>query len=87
MHIKAAALAVAFALAPVTAALADRPPTDEERTQIEAALQEAGYSSWGSIEWDDDGYWEVDDAVDSGGVQFDLKLDEGLTIIEEDRED
>jgi len=58
----------------ITPALADRAPTPEERTRIEAAVREAGYRSWEEIELDD-GLWEVDDAVDAEGKQWDLKLD------------
>jgi hypothetical protein len=62
-------------------ALADRAPTPEERTRIEAAVRAAGYTSWEEIELDD-GVWEVDDAVDAEGKQWDLKLDpKTMTII------
>jgi len=62
-------------------ALADRAPTAEERTRIEAAVRAAGYKSWEEIELDD-GVWEVDDAVDADGKQWDLKLDpKSMTII------
>jgi len=57
-----------------TPALADRPPTAEERTRIETVLREAGFKSWEEIELDD-GVWEVDDAKDAAGKEWDLKLD------------
>lgn len=34
-------------------AYADRPPTPEERTQIEQVLRDAGYVTWEEIEFDD----------------------------------
>jgi hypothetical protein len=62
-------------------AFADRAPTPEERTRIEAAVRAAGYTSWEEIELDD-GLWEVDDAVDADGKQWDLKLDpKSMTIV------
>jgi len=61
-----------FAVA--TPALADRAPTAEERTRIEAAVRAAGFTKWEEIELDD-GVWEVDDAIDASGKEWDLKLD------------
>ena len=66
------------------AAFADRPPTPEERTAIEAVLKGAGYTSWEEIELDDDGHWEVDDAVGANGKDYDLKLDRSYRIIDVD---
>jgi hypothetical protein len=62
----------------------DRPPTAEERSQIEEVLRAEGFMRWDDIEWDDDGYWEVDDAVASDGREYDLKLDADFRIIERD---
>lgn len=62
------------ALTPFAPALADRPPTAEERARIEAAVRAAGFKSWEEIEFDD-GVWEVDDAIDADGKEWDLKLD------------
>jgi hypothetical protein len=62
-------------------AMADRDPTPEERTQIEAALRAEGFTQWDDIEHDDD-HWEVDDAVAADGQRYDLKLDMNLAIIE-----
>ncbi|ESR26046.1 PepSY domain-containing protein [Lutibaculum baratangense] len=64
-------VAAAFATAP---ALADRDPTPEERTAVEDALRGHGFTSWDDIEFDDDGYWEVDDAVGADGKEYDLHL-------------
>jgi hypothetical protein len=67
-------------------ALADRPPTAEERERIEAQLGGLGFTSWEEIEWDD-GYWEVDDAIGPDGVEYDLKLHpETLEIVEQERD-
>jgi hypothetical protein len=76
--------ASALALAPIAAAADDRPPTPEERAQIEEVLRAEGFTSWEEIEWDDDGYWEVDDAVAADGQEYDLKLDAEFNIIERD---
>jgi hypothetical protein len=79
---------IAFTLAALAftagTAFADRAPTPEEAAQIEATLKEQGYVSWEEIEMDD-GMWEVDDARDAQGREFDLKLDpRTLKIVEKD---
>ncbi len=66
-----AAVLTAFA----SPAFADRDPTAEERTAIEARLKQEGYTRWEDIELEDDGsVWEVDDAVWSDGREYDLHL-------------
>jgi hypothetical protein len=56
-------------------ALADRTPTPEERSQIETVLRNEGFRDWGTIALDDDdAVWEIDDARDSGGNRYDLRL-------------
>jgi hypothetical protein len=56
-------------------ALADRPPTSEERSRIEAVLRNEGFTDWGAIALDDDdGVWEVEDAYASDGHRYDLRL-------------
>ena len=79
-------LAIPFALAAAGPAFADdRAPTAEERTRIEAALRADGYTSWGSIELDDDRVWEVDDAIDVENREWDLELDiQTLTVTKKD---
>lgn len=79
-------LAVPFAMAVAAPALADdRAPTVEERTRIEAALRADGYTSWGSIELDDNRVWEVDDAIDVENREWDLELEmETLTVTKKD---
>lgn len=73
-------LAVLALLAAPAAWADDRPPTDEERAQIESVLQAEGYTSWEEIEFDD-GVWEVDDAVGADGARYDLRLDTNFAII------
>src|SRR3546814_8665249 len=65
------ALAAAFGATP---ALADRDANAEERAAIEKVLRAQGFVSWEEIELDD-GRWEVDDARDAKGVEYDLKID------------
>ena len=67
-------------------AWADRAPTQEERTAIEAVLRGAGFTSWGQIEFDDDvdpgdQLWEVSDAVGADGRAYDLKLSQSYAIM------
>jgi Peptidase propeptide and YPEB domain len=65
-------------------ALADRPPTAEERSRIEAMLRREGFTNWGLIELDD-GLWDVDDALASDGRKYDLKLrPDTLAIVKRD---
>lgn len=66
----------------------DRAPTAEERAAIEEILTAEGFVGWDEIEFDDDGYWEVDDARTSDGLQYDLKLAaQTYEILERDLED
>jgi len=80
-----AAASLAIMTAPAVA-LADRPPTPEERAAIEGVLRANGYVSWEEIELDDDGYWEVDDARTRPGERdVDLKIDpRTMAIIDRD---
>lgn len=82
-HLLPATAALALLAAP---AFADRPPTLEEREVIQSALIAEGFISWKEIEWDDDGYWEVDDALTAEGHEYDLKLDTEFQIIERERD-
>ncbi len=70
-----------FVLTP-SLALADRPPTPEERIKLEKVLRDEGFTRWGGIEFEDNDKWEVDDAIGSDGRQYDLKLDQSFKIIE-----
>ena len=59
-----------------TPALADRPPTPQERAAVEQGLRANGFVSWEEIELDDDGpRWEIDDAVARDGQRYDVELD------------
>ena len=66
--------ALTLLVAMTGAALADRAPTADEQTKIEAALKKEGFTSWKEIEVESDEI-EVDDAVDASGKKFDLELD------------
>lgn len=65
------AVTTAFA----TPAFADRAPTVDEKTQIEAKLKTLGFMSWGEVEFDtDSAQWDVNNAMASDHKQYDLKL-------------
>lgn len=51
----------------------ERPPSPEERRQIEEVLRQAGFTRWGEIEFDN-GRFEVAGAVGPDGRKYDLKL-------------
>jgi hypothetical protein len=55
------------------AAIADRPVTQQESTQLEAALKEQGCSG-GKMEFDD-GKFEVDNARCADGKTYDFEFD------------
>ena len=80
----AGAFAIAFAAAPMSAAFADRAPSAYENADIGNVLFQAGFSSWGTIEWDEDGYWKVENAIDADGKRRDIVLDETLMIVKSD---
>jgi hypothetical protein len=79
-------LAAAALLASAAPAFADRPPTAEERTALEAALTNLGFTSWGDIEFEDDGVWEIDDAIGADGQKYDLILTPDFQILEQKRD-
>ncbi|KQP88565.1 hypothetical protein ASF57_09560 [Methylobacterium sp. Leaf117] len=66
--------AIALGLTFTGSAFADRMPTPDEQTKIEAVLKQEGFTKWKKIEVEDDEI-EVDDAIDANGKQFDLELD------------
>jgi hypothetical protein len=87
MRSLAVLLAAACLLARLPAALADdRPVTDEERSKLAAALEAEGCSG-GWMEYDDDGYYEVDDAKCNDGREYDLTFDNSFKLIEKDADD
>lgn len=77
--IPAVALAFAVFAGP---ALADSKPSVEEAKKITEALTAAGYSG-GEMEKESEatGVFEVDDAKDKSGAQFDIKLDKDFRIL------
>lgn len=81
MKLLVVALTGAMMAAPVAAWADDRPANAQERAAIEEVLRAAGYTAWDEIEWDDDNYWEVDDARGADNREFEVKLDKDLTII------
>lgn len=86
------ALVASLSVFPLSAALADRAPTAEERSAIEDVLRDAGFTSWEEIEFDDDDddaddqVWEVDDARGADDIEYDLKLDRDYRIIKRERD-
>jgi hypothetical protein len=86
MKSPALAMATILALVPLTAASADRPPTNEEQAQIEAVLKREGFTAWGKIELDDE-TWEVDDAEGPDGRKYDVELDTNFVIIDKKKLD
>lgn len=72
--------ASAFALA--VPAFADSKPSDEEVKKITEALTAAGYTG-GTFEKETEatGVYEIDDAKDKSGGQFDIKLDKDFKIL------
>ena len=79
---KKIAIAFAAALALAGPALADSKPSDEEVKKITEALTAAGYSG-GEFEKETEatGVYEIDDAKDKSGAQFDIKLDKDFKIL------
>lgn len=84
MRALAPAFALVFGLAG-GAALADRAVTDQERTQLVAAMQAQGCSG-GEMEFDD-GKFEVDDARCADGKKYDLDFDAAFKLLEKDQDD
>lgn len=72
MRVSAIAVALGFLVLPAQAD--DRPPSAEQRTQIENALKSQGFTSWGKVERDDSGHWDVDNAIGPDGKRYDLDL-------------
>jgi hypothetical protein len=81
------ALAAAVLLAVEIPALAkDRPVTDEEKTKVVAAMTAQGCAG-GEIEFDDDGYFEVDDATCNDAKKYDLEFDSSFKLTKKKRDD
>lgn len=84
MRVFAPAFALALGLA-AGSALADRPVTDQERTQLVAAMQAQGCTG-GEMEFDD-GKFEVDDARCTDGKTYDLDFDASFKLIKKELDD
>ena len=76
------AIAVLAAYALAVPAFADSKPSDEEAKKITEALTAAGYTG-GEMEKETEGsgVYEIDDAKDKSGAQFDVKLDKDFKIM------
>lgn len=66
------ALALGIFVLSSTLALAEQPAPGQDK--LEAALKQQGYTTWKNIALDK-GIWEVDDAINTAGKQFDLRID------------
>jgi hypothetical protein len=64
----------------------DRPVTDEERTKLVAAVAAEGCEG-GTLKFDDDNHYEVDDARCSDGRRYDLEFDTSFKLIKKELED
>jgi hypothetical protein len=84
IRILAPVLALSIGLAS-GAALADRPVTDQERTQLVAALQAEGCTG-GSMEFDD-GKFEVDDVRCADGKTYDFDFDTSFKVVKKELDD
>jgi hypothetical protein len=69
-------LAAASVAAATSAAWADPPPPDAQPlSRILQALEQQGDVAWfDEIEWDDDGYWEIE-YLDQRGAKVEIKVD------------
>ena len=83
MHRLLATLAITALTA--TAALADRPVTEEERANLVAALAAEGCTG-GKLEFDD-GKFEVDDARCADGKEWDFEFDRSFQLIKKEIDD
>lgn len=80
------ALAALFAVAPLGAAFADRAPNADETAIISDILLSEGFTSWGSIELDDD-QWQVENAIDQDGNRRDIVLDSQFVVLSSDEDE
>jgi hypothetical protein len=64
----------------------DRPVTHDERGKLVAAAAALGCSG-GSMEFDDDGHYEIDDARCDDGREYDLKFDITFKLIAKELDD
>ena len=80
MYCRIALASLVLAIA-VPVAAKDRPITDDERVKLGAAVAAQGCSG-GQMEFDDEGYFEVDDATCSDGRKYDLEFDTSFKLTE-----
>lgn len=76
------AIAAAAALFSITPAFADTKPSDDEAKKLTEAMTALGYSG-GEMEKETEGtgVFEIDDAKDKSGAQFDLKFDKDYKLL------
>lgn len=67
------------------AALADQKPSADETQKITAALEALGCKNPEEIEKEDEGHFEIDDAVCADG-QYDIKFDKDFKLISKHKE-
>jgi hypothetical protein len=80
-------LLMAFLIAIVVPARADRAVTDAERAKLLAAIEAQGCSG-GEMEWDDDDkQFDVDEAVCADGRKYELKFDAEFKFISKKEDD
>jgi len=72
--------------AAATVVAKDRPVTDDERAKLVAAATAQGCSG-GEMEFDDDGYYEVEDARCSDGRKYELRFDTAFNLISKKLDD
>ena len=85
MHLQLAISVLVLAIANQAVAK-DRPVTDDERAKLVAAVAAQGCSG-GKMEFDDDGYFEVDDAKCADGREYDLKFDTSFQLTQKKLDD
>lgn len=67
-------------------ARADRNPTADDWANVVTALKDAGFTTWGEIEFDDD-RWEIDEARAADGKVYELELDRSYKIVKRELEE
>jgi len=73
LGVKIMKLGLALAILGLTT-VASYASTSADQAKVEAALKAQGYTHWKSIVLDN-GTWEIDDAINTAGKQFDLRVD------------
>jgi hypothetical protein len=81
------ASAAFLAILAVPAWAKDRPVTDDEKVKLVAAVAAQGCSGGKDMEFDDDGYYEVDDVRCSDGRKYDLEFDTAFKLTKKKLDD